>query len=68
LEVLVDRRILIDDEDAAFRRALFRVHRMGSDRVKGDSGVSEVGADERRGILGEAGVACPLMKERVKSP
>ena len=55
LEILMDRRILIDDENAAF------------DRVEGDIGVSEVGADEG-GILDETGVACPLMKDGVSTP
>ena len=67
LEILMDRRILIDDENAAFGRALFWVHSTGSDRVEGDIGVSEVGADEG-GILDETGVACPLMKDGVSTP
>lgn len=58
LEILMDRRILIDDEDAAFGCALFGVHSTGSDRVEGDIGVREVGADEG-GILDEDGVSTP---------
>ena len=63
----MDRRILIDDEDAAFGRALFGAHSTGSDGVEGDIGVSEVGADEG-GILDVAGEACPLMKEGASTP
>lgn len=63
----MDGEVLINDEDAAFGCALFGFHSTGIDRVEGDIGVSEVGADEGE-ILVEAGVACLLIREGVSTP